>query len=188
MPLETSHWSIWWFGFEFRVLRSDFHCYSGGGDFVLPGVEEYQKLHSDMQVWNIQNLEECVVSEKLIHRQIWVYFWKLRRTNLQTELTDLQDFVRNQWINFRLLEIHPFESRKMWFRRWDMLLSLCDRLQKGWISGCHLPCFLWTSSCRRVMSNGSRIPENGCKGRVKLDLLEMVYIKITKENKPFVES
>jgi len=30
--------------------RSDFHCYSGGGDFVLPGVEEYQKLHSDMQV------------------------------------------------------------------------------------------------------------------------------------------
>ena len=89
VSMATYYWSIWWFGFEFRVLRSDFHCYSGGGDFVLPGVEEYQKLHSDMQVWNIQNLKESVVSEELIHRQIWAYFWKLRRTNLQTELTDL---------------------------------------------------------------------------------------------------
>ena len=25
-------------------------CYSGGGDFVLPGVEEYQILHGDMQM------------------------------------------------------------------------------------------------------------------------------------------
>ncbi|CAK9075588.1 unnamed protein product [Durusdinium trenchii] len=29
---------------------SSFSCYSGGGDFVLPGVEEYQHLHADMQV------------------------------------------------------------------------------------------------------------------------------------------
>ena len=57
-----------------------------------------------------------------------------------------------------------------------MLLSLCDRLRKGWTSGCHLPCFLSTSSCRRVMSNGSRIPKRGCKGRVRFDLICGVLI------------
>ena len=30
--------------------KADFMCYSGGGDFVLPGVEEYQFLHGDMQM------------------------------------------------------------------------------------------------------------------------------------------
>lgn len=30
--------------------KPQFSCYSGGGDFVLPGVEEYQPLHSDIQV------------------------------------------------------------------------------------------------------------------------------------------
>ena len=81
----------------------------------------------------------------------------------------------------------------MWFRRWDTLLSLCDRLQKGWTSGCHLPCFLSTSSCRRVMSNGSRIPKRGCKGRVRFDLICGVLIfacvcfpETTKENERYL--
>ncbi|CAJ1363663.1 unnamed protein product [Effrenium voratum] len=32
------------------IFRSGFLVYSGGGDFVLPHVDEAQKLHSDMQV------------------------------------------------------------------------------------------------------------------------------------------
>ena len=30
--------------------KADFQCYSGGGDFVVPGVEEYQPLHGDIEV------------------------------------------------------------------------------------------------------------------------------------------
>eukprot|EP00435_Cladocopium_sp_Y103_P027943 s274_g6.t3 len=30
--------------------KADFQCYSGGGDFVVPGVEEYQPLHGDIEM------------------------------------------------------------------------------------------------------------------------------------------
>ena len=30
--------------------RADFQCYSAGGDFVVPGVDEYQRLHGDIEM------------------------------------------------------------------------------------------------------------------------------------------